>query len=137
VNQLLPTLIASAITLLGTLVALWVTRRKNEADTATATTGQLIEGWADQAKTLDDKLDRALARIDALEEENIEAKRQRDDANRTARDLEAKLQAAVHLLGEYARYVTVLIGHIAAGSPPPPPPPPWFVQNHMNTTKEP
>lgn len=136
-NQLLPALIAAAIPLLGTLVALWVTRRKNEADTATATTGQLIEGWADQAKTLRAEVAELRARQDVLESENEEAKRQRDDANRTARELEVKLQNDLHLLAEYARYTSALIAHISAGNPPPPPPPSWLIANHMNNTKEP
>lgn len=133
-NTLLPTLITAAVGILAALLTYWGTRGKTRVDQDTSSTGQLIEGWAVQAKTLDEKLDKALGRIDALEAENVEAKAQRDDANRQVRVFEEHLRDALELVTAYAEYVAALMAHIMAGSPPPPPKPSWRIERHQNQT---
>lgn len=135
-NSWLPTLITGGFTVLVGLLAYWGTRGKTRADKETSSTGQLIEGWAEQAKSFRSDLDKALGRIDALEAENAEAKAQRDDANRQARLFEERLRDALELVTAYAEYVGALMAHIMAGSPPPPPKPGWRIERHQNQTKK-
>ena len=133
-SSMLPTLITAAVGILAALLTYWGTRGKTRVDRDTTSTGQLIEGWAEQAKSFRADLDRALGRIDALEAENVEAKAQRDDANRQARLFEEHLRDALELVTAYAEYVGVLMAHIMAGSPPPPPKPSWRIERHQNQT---
>lgn len=119
----LPTAITGLFTVLVAGLAFWGTRGKTRADANTATTGQLIQGWADQATKLQEKLAEAEGRLDALEAEA-------DDANRRASEAERRLRDAQDTLAASMRWAAALVAHIHAGYPPPPPEPPWQVTHH-------